>query len=197
MVRSIARLSGQGAAFVATGCMAFAASAGEQPQFTAEGQLLKPEDYREWVNVASGLNMAYGPAQAAARGMSMFTNVFVAPAAYRGFLKTGVWPEQTLFILEIRAASSVNKTEGGNGYFQGDLLGIEAEVKDSRRFPGGWAFFNMGRDNKSGAQIPASADCYSCHASNAAVENTFVQFYPVLRDVAKEKGTLKKVPETF
>jgi hypothetical protein len=29
------------------------------------------------------------------------------------------------------------------------------------------------------------------------VENTFVQFYPVLRDVAKQKGTMKVVPEVF
>jgi hypothetical protein len=29
------------------------------------------------------------------------------------------------------------------------------------------------------------------------VENTFVQFYPVLRDVAREKGTLKDVPAEF
>ena len=32
---------------------------------------------------------------------------------------------------------------------------------------------------------------------NAAVENTFVQFYPEQRHVAKAKGTLKKVPAQF
>ena len=49
----------------------------------------------------------------------------------------------------------------------------------------------------AGPQIPTSASCYSCHAQNAAVENTFTQFYPVLRDVAKQKGTFKKVTEVF
>jgi cytochrome c553 len=43
----------------------------------------------------------------------------------------------------------------------------------------------------AGKQIPATAACYSCHAEHGAVDNTFVQFYPTLLDVAKEKGTLR------
>ena len=39
--------------------------------------------------------------------------------------------------------------------------------------------------------LPASAPCYSCHRNNAAVENTFVQFYPTLMDVARKMGTIK------
>ena len=35
-----------------------------------------------------------------------------------------------------------------------------------------------------------SATCYSCHPANGAVDNTFVQFYPTLLAIAKEKGTL-------
>jgi hypothetical protein len=38
--------------------------------------------------------------------------------------------------------------------------------------------------------IPVSADCYSCHAAHAAVDTTFVQFYPTLLPIAKGKGTL-------
>lgn len=37
--------------------------------------------------------------------------------------------------------------------------------------------------------IPVKAHCYSCHASHAAVDTTFVQFYPTLLPLAKEKGT--------
>ena len=32
--------------------------------------------------------------------------------------------------------------------------------------------------------------CYSCHAEHAAVDTTFVQFYPTLLPIAKGKGTL-------
>ena len=38
--------------------------------------------------------------------------------------------------------------------------------------------------------IPTSAGCYSCHAAHAAVDTTFVQFYPTLLPIAKSKGTL-------
>jgi hypothetical protein len=169
------------------------------PQFTAEGQLLRPENYREWVCIGTGINMAYGPLQTGApRAHPPFTNVFVNPTAYKSFLQSGTWPDKTIFILEIRGSVSVNKAQsGGNGYYQGELLGIEAEVKDEQRFAGKWAFFGLEMSAAAGAQIPVTASCYSCHAKNAGVDNTFVQFYPVLRDVAKAKGTLKDVPEVF
>jgi acyl carrier protein phosphodiesterase len=38
--------------------------------------------------------------------------------------------------------------------------------------------------------LPRSEGCYACHAEHAAVDNTFVQFYPALLEIAKQKGTL-------
>jgi hypothetical protein len=38
--------------------------------------------------------------------------------------------------------------------------------------------------------FPTEAACYSCHAQHAAVDTTFVQFYPTLLPIAKAKGTL-------
>jgi hypothetical protein len=152
-------------------------------------ELLKPEDYRSWMFLSSGLGMAYGPDAGQGRP-PLFTNVFVNPSAYRAFLLTGRWPDRTMFVLEIRRArteGSINK--GGN--FQGEIVGIEAEVKDSR-FPGDWAFFGFGPGgrNVSSAPLPAEASCYACHKANAAVENTFVQFYPELMEVATRMGTV-------
>jgi hypothetical protein len=43
--------------------------------------------------------------------------------------------------------------------------------------------------------IPATAVCYSCHKQNGAVDNTFVQFYPTLIEIAKRKGTFKGTGE--
>jgi hypothetical protein len=34
----------------------------DAPQFTSDGQLVLPKDYREWVYLSSGLGMTYGPA---------------------------------------------------------------------------------------------------------------------------------------
>ena len=62
-------------------------------------------------------------------------------------------------------------------------------MKDEARFAGKWAFFAF-KSGEPAEIIPASASCYSCHAAHAAVDMTFVQFYPTLLPVAESKGTL-------
>src|SRR5450432_3025227 len=101
------------------------------PEYTAEGKLLRPANYREWIYLSSGLGMTYG---SKSNSEPAFDNVYVSPASYREFQKTGRWPEKTMFVLEIRAASSHGSINKG-GHFQTDLIAVEAEVKDSARFP--------------------------------------------------------------
>jgi len=60
-------------------------------------------------------------------------------------------------------------------------------VKDSARFPGGWAFFAFG-NGTTAKIIPLSRDCYSCHAEHGAVDTTFVQFYPTLATHRAKQG---------
>jgi hypothetical protein len=158
------------------------------PQFTADGQLTFPKDYRQWTFLSSGLGMTYGPAASADPANPRFDNVFVNPSSYRAFIETGHWPDKTLFVLEIRSATGQGSINSA-GHYQNELLGIEGEVKDEKRFPQKWAFFSFGGKDRATAH-GADSSCNSCHAQNAAVENTFVQFYPVLLDVAKSKGTL-------
>jgi len=164
----------------------FAADSADGPQFTAEGQLLFPRNYREWVFVTSGLGMSYGTPDPARAQAPHFDNVFVSRAAYRAFLETGQWPDKTMFVLEVRSSESKGSINNG-GRFQSDITGIEAEVKTA----GKWAFFGFGKGSASARQIPATAACYSCHAEHGAVDNTFVQFYPTLLSIAREKGTLR------
>jgi hypothetical protein len=38
--------------------------------------------------------------------------------------------------------------------------------------------------------ISRDNDCYGCHKAHAAVDSTFVQFYPTLLPLAKARGTL-------
>jgi hypothetical protein len=158
-----------------------------QPRYASDGHLILPSDYREWIFVSSGLGMSYALGRNAPPA---FTNVFANPSAYRSFLSTGTWPDKTTLVLEVRASStkgSINQA----GSYQSEVLAVEAEVKDATKFPGnGWAFFAFGKSS-TGRQLPRTEDCYSCHLAHGAVDNTFVQFYPVLLDVAKQKGTLK------
>ncbi len=128
------------------------------------------------------------------RASPNFTSVFVNPSSYRGFLQTGTWPNETVFVLEIRR-SETNAAPNVGGRFQGPLVAIEAEVKDAR-FPDGWAFYNFGQANAlRDATAPLSGDavasCVECHTKHTAVERTFVQFYPALLEIARQKRTLK------
>jgi len=72
------------------------------PQYAGGNTLVKPANYREWTFLGSGLGMTY---DASAAGTT-FTNVFVNPAAYRGFLSTGRWPDKSVFVLEFRASAT-------------------------------------------------------------------------------------------
>lgn len=161
---------------------------GSGPEYTSDGQLKFPETYREWVYLTTGYDMSYNPALTN-MDHHMFDNVFVNPEAYKVFVETGTWPDKTLLVLEARKAEgkgSINQ----KGNFQGtEVMGLEVHVKDEARFPGKWAFFPFD-DAKTAKMIPTNMECYSCHAAHAAVDTTFVQFYPTLFPIAKAKGTL-------
>jgi hypothetical protein len=157
--------------------------------------LAVPADYRSWTYLTSGFQMGYGPAAvaAAAGGVSSYDTVFVDPAAHAAFEKTGVWPDRTMFVLEIRTAEHTGSIVT-RGNYQTDLLGVEAEIKDAR-LPGGWGFFAFETDQhgptRAAKRLPATTSCYGCHAANAAVENTFTQFYPTLFPIAQAHGTVR------
>ena len=156
------------------------------PEYTTDGDFKLPENYRQWVYLTTGFDMSYNPAMS--MGHHMFDNVFVNPASYKAFVETGTWPDKTTLVLEARGAEgkgSINQ----KGNFQSEVMGIEIHVKDEARFPGKWAFFGVD-DGKTGKMFPVGAECYKCHAAHAAVDTTFVQFYPTLLPIAKSKGTL-------
>jgi Cytochrome P460 len=158
-----------------------------RPTYSDDGRLLPQPDYREWVYLSSGLDMSYTPRVANMSAHPMFDNVFVNPEAYRDFLQTGRWPNGTMLVLEVRAAES-NASINKAGHFQGEnVMGVELHVKDTAR--GGWAFYAF--DSAAPAKmVPREATCYSCHRDHGAVDTTFIQFYPTLIRLAKQKGTL-------
>jgi len=162
--------------------------ASDQPQYNKNGELLRPENYREWIFLSSGFGMNYSPAPGS---HDMFTNVFVPQWAYKEFMASGKWPDKTTFVVEEREAQtkgSINK----HGNFQTDAVGIGLEVKDSS-LPDQWAYFNFD-DNATAPANPKNA-CFSCHEKNAAVEHSFVQFYPTLKPVAKKFDTYRESAE--
>jgi hypothetical protein len=163
-----------------------AAACAVAQQYTKDGELVLPQDYRQWTFLSAGIGMTYS---GNASDNPAFENVFVNPEAYRQFLKTGTWPDRTLMLLEIRKSESrvsINK----DGRVQTSVRAIEAHVKDSAR--GGWAFYGFQNGAEKGKLFPKTAECYSCHEKNGATDTTFVQFYPTLIETSKNKGTYKE-----
>jgi len=169
-------------------------SQADGPRYANGTSLVRPTNYREWTFIGSGLGLTYEAETASPTAAPTFTNTFVNPSSYRAFMQTGTWPNGTVFVLELRRSQTEAAPNKG-GRFQTDLLVLEAEVKDAR-FPDGWAFFNFGRGTALSDVTPplsgeAVASCVECHTKHAAVERTFVQFYPTLLEVARQKRTLK------
>lgn len=173
----------------AAAAQAPAPEAATGPAYTADGRLLPPLRYREWIFLSSGLDMSYRP-----RGgtdMHMFDNVFAEPSAYRAFLATGTWPDRTMLVMEARGAATKGSINQRGSFQTAEEMGVEVHVKDTARFAGGWAFFAF--DGKEPApRIPEQAECYSCHRAHGAVDTTFVQFYPTLLPLARDKQTLSE-----
>jgi Cytochrome P460 len=160
--------------------------------YDKDGKMLPPTNYREWIYLTSGIDMSYTPKMAGMGDQSTFDNVFVNPDSYRSFQATGTWPNKTIMVLEARTAQSKGSINQ-NGHFQaGGVTDLEVHVKDESRFPGKWAFFSFDSPTGNGTLIPQGAPCYTCHAAHAAVDTTFVQFYPTLLPIAETKGTLSQ-----
>jgi hypothetical protein len=187
------RRLGFAALFALSAVLLAASPAGQspEPKYDAKGTLLRPADYRDWEFLSAGFGMNYSPEPGS---HEMFTNVFVQRWAYEQFLGSGKWPERTMFVIDERNAdskASINK----HGHYQTDLMGLAVEVKDSARNPETWAYYGFGADDKTAVAQPKGNGCFACHEAHAAVEHTFVQFYPTLKPAAKKFGTYNEARE--
>src|ERR1700730_5985323 len=72
------------------------------PRYAGQN-LMRPENYREWIFLSSGLGMNYNPSPG---GHEMFTNVFVPQWSYHQFLASGKWPDKTISVVEERGSQT-------------------------------------------------------------------------------------------
>jgi hypothetical protein len=166
-----------------------AGPAEKTPQYTKDGKLIAPKNYREWVFLSSGLGMTYS--KGSPNNNPMFTNVFVAPEAYHAFLRTGQWPDGTILMMDMYSSGTEGSINKGGHYQLENMGGFEAHVKDSSRPGDLWKFYGFEAKDEAAAARPNGNDCTQCHVKNGGVEATFVQFYPTLLPVARAKGTLR------
>ena len=169
-------------AAVPTGAPQPNTQAGAAVQYTASGELRRPEGYRTWVFVGASLGLSYREG-ARADGMDEFHHVYLRPEAYDAYRRTGRFPDKTVLVLELHEAAQ-KTAPARHGLFEGRRVALEAAVKDVARFPEQWAYFSFGDGSRETAPAFPKARCFECHRQHAAADNVFIQFYPVLRDGA-------------
>jgi hypothetical protein len=147
------------------------------PRYTTEGALRRPADVERWVLVGASLGLGYS--DATDDGPGRFHRVYLEPGAYEHYLRTRRFRDGTMLALSIRDPSR-RVPPSRAGWTEGELVALELAVKDPGRFPGGWAYFDFGRDAPTASALPRER-CAHCHARHAARDNVFVQVYPELR----------------
>jgi hypothetical protein len=118
-----------------------------------DSQTLKlPEDYRTWVAVGTASQPPHSG------------QVYMSPAAYREYRRSGTFQEGTVMMVESKASDGP--------------VTLEASVKD-RRFNNGWGYFRFessgGELVKKAQALPASEGCVACHRDRASNDHVFTQ----------------------
>ena len=136
--------------------------------FNDEDELLQPLDWdvpsnwREWVYVGTPLTpneLNNGKAS-----FPEFHSVYIHPDHFKVWKRTGTFPDGTIMIKEMTSVGS-KQAVSGQGYFMGEYLGLEATIKDSKRFkdePGFWAYFSWTREGKPRAKTTKAEPAGKC-----------------------------------
>lgn len=150
----------------------------------SDGVLERPTGYREWIYVGTPVtpnDMNNGKA-----AFPEHHNVYIDPESWKYWKKEGEFRDQTILIKELVSVGSKSAVSG-NGYFQGEFIGLEATIKSAKDFPeepGNWAYFSFSTENHKELKETATAfpteSCNACHQGAAKEDFVFTQYYPVL-----------------
>ena len=169
------------------------------PQFTSTGRLVRPHGYEQWVMVGASTGLSYAQPQTApvaGAAPGMFHNVYLQPWAYRYVMQHDVFPENAMFVLTFFEPSRKSNPARA-GFYEGKRVpGFEVHLKRKGVDSSGWGFYGFGDTAASAAKQPSALACYSCHRTEAAFDNAFVQFYPALRErlLQKADSQLRSAP---
>ena len=165
-----------------------------EARYTEDGQLIRPEDWREWIFV--GMPVTPNALNGGKAVLPETQAVYVDPASWEHWKETGTFRDGTMFAVELTLLMSEGAHEDGSteqtvgrGFFQEDFSGLLFSVKNSQRFPdepGNWAYFTS-RIGAPASDYPETMPalptdaCNVCHEANGAEDWVFAQLYPVLR----------------
>ena len=171
------------------------------PQYDASGDLLLPQNFREWIYVGSPLTP--NALNGGHAGFPEYHNVYIEPCSYEMYKKTSVFPEGTILFKELQLTlppaenPDGSRTEpSGRGYFPGAFNGADVTVKDSKRFAdtGGWGYFNFNHHEPKAptAKVKAMNECAFCHIASAKKDDVWTQFYRLL-DVGPSPSQMPQI----
>jgi len=160
------------------------------PEYTKEGDLILPKNWRSWVYLGSpltpdGLNDSK-------EGFPEYHNVYIEPGSYEIYKKTGEFPDGTILFKELQRVRKPQQfpdgsrsEPSGRGYFPGEYNGADVTVKDSKRYaPTGssWGYYNFNHHEPKAptAKVRAKTECAFCHQASAKKDEVWTQFYRLL-----------------
>ena len=160
------------------------------PEYTKEGDLVLPKNWRSWIYLGSpitpdGLNDSK-------EGFPEYHNVYIEPGSYEIYKKTGEFPDGTIMFKELqRVLKPPQFPDGslmepsGRGYFPGEFNGADVTVKDSKRYAqsgGSWGYYNFNHHEPKAptAKLKMRTECAFCHQASAKKDEVWTQFYRLL-----------------
>ncbi|MFO0425385.1 MAG: cytochrome P460 family protein [Planctomyces sp.] len=176
------------------------------PEYTPDGKLLRPVGYERWIVVGASIGLSYSDGQnKSSDNPGTIHNVYLQPEAFDHYVRTGQFPEQTVFVVTNNPSTPTRGKDSLNraGFFAATPTGMEVAIRDTKRFEDGWAYF-MFHDKEHDAQQKINeqsrqseaafptASCYTCHAEHGAEDNVFTQFYSVLTHARSEHVAAQK-----
>jgi hypothetical protein len=138
-------------------------------RFAADGALVRPEGYRQWVFIGAPITPD--------------------PQTFAHWQETGGFRTGAVVVQE-RVNVGSTREMSGNGFFPGRFIGLQVMVKDVKRFPETiWGFFSFGSppyaDKVKEIEGLGELDCAGCHARGHQ-DWVFTEFYPILKAARPE-----------
>ena len=147
------------------------------------GNIRVPSDYRTTYEFLGSWAVAADQGS----GAKQMHIVYASPGAAAAYRKSGLFPDGTVLVKEVYAASTGSMTTGTVSHEQA-LQGWFVMVADSKNdHPGnklwgdgwGWSWFDEGNSLKT-TSTDYKTDCQVCHVPARTTQWIYIQGYPIL-----------------
>jgi Cytochrome P460 len=166
-----------------TGSVATQAVGSRSTAVDADGNIRVPSNYR----TAYEFLGSWAVAADRGSGAKQMHIVYASPGAVAAYRKSGRFPDGTVLVKEVYAASTGSMTTGTVSHEQA-LQGWFVMVANGKNDHSGnklwgdgwgWSWFDAGNPLKT-TSTDYKADCQGCHVPARATQWIYVQGYPVL-----------------